>query len=92
MLYFDHEALKYLNHQQKLSARHAKWVEFLQSFQFVTKHKAGKLNQVANALSRRHSLLSTMQTTVFGFDHIKELSAVDLDFGEIWKRCLEGPQ
>ena len=83
MLYSDHESLKYLNHQQKLSARHAKWVEFFQNFQFVIKHKAGKLNQVVDALSRRHSLLSTMQTTVFRFDHIKELYAVDLDFGKI---------
>ncbi|XP_060177884.1 uncharacterized protein LOC132607823 [Lycium barbarum] len=53
VLYSDHEAIKYLNHQQKLNARHAKWVEFLQNFQFVIKHKAGKLNQVADALSRK---------------------------------------
>ena len=91
-LYSDHKALTYLNHLQKLSPRHVKWVEFLQSFQFVIKHKAGKLNQVVDALSRRHSLLSTIQTTMFKFDHIKELYAVDPDFGEIWRICLEGPQ
>ena len=55
----------------------------------MIKHKAGKLNQVVDALSKRHSLLSTMQTMVFGFDHIKELYAIDLNFG---KMCLEGPQ
>ena len=32
VLYSDHEALKYLSTQHKLSARHAKWVEFLQVF------------------------------------------------------------
>ncbi|XP_060170605.1 uncharacterized protein LOC132601543 [Lycium barbarum] len=92
VLYSDHEALKYLNHQQKLNARHEKWVEFLQNFQFVIKHKAGKLNQVADALSRRPCVLSIMQTNVFGFDHIKELYEADPDFGVIWTRCLEGPQ
>jgi len=32
VLYSDYEALKYLNGQHKLNPRHAKWVEFLQSF------------------------------------------------------------
>ena len=58
----------------------------------MIKHKVEKLNHVADALSRCHSFLSTMQTTVFEFDHIKELYAVDADFGKMWKRCLEGPQ
>jgi len=39
VLHFDHEALKYLNGQHKLNPSHAKWVEFLQSFSFVAKHK-----------------------------------------------------
>ena len=33
-----------------------------------------------------------MQTTVFDFDHIKELYATDPDIGETWRRCLEDPQ
>ncbi|KAI4380164.1 hypothetical protein MLD38_006385 [Melastoma candidum] len=32
VLHTDHEALKYINGQHKLSRRHAKWVEFLQAF------------------------------------------------------------
>ena len=35
VLYTDHQALKYLNCQSKLSFKHAKWVEFLQSYTFV---------------------------------------------------------
>ena len=34
ILHSDHEALKYIQGQPKLNSRHAKWVEFLQSFHF----------------------------------------------------------
>ena len=33
VLYSDHEALKYLSTQHKVGTQHAKWVEFLQTFQ-----------------------------------------------------------
>ncbi|XP_071708698.1 uncharacterized protein [Rutidosis leptorrhynchoides] len=56
VLFSDHEALKYINGQHKLNPRHAKWVEFLQMYSFVSKHKAGTSNVVADALSRRYSL------------------------------------
>ncbi|GJW31109.1 RNA-directed DNA polymerase [Tanacetum coccineum] len=55
VLFSDHEALKFINGQHKLKPRHAKWVEFIQAFSFVIRHKVGSNNQVADALSRRHS-------------------------------------
>jgi hypothetical protein len=91
ILHSDHEALKYLNSQQKLNTRHAKWSEFLQAYSFSIKHKAGKLNQVADALSRRYSLLNAMQVQVLGFDVVKELYKGDPDFGYAWKECSNGP-
>ena len=90
MLYSDHEALKYLRTQHKLSARHAKWVEFLQTFQFVLKHKSRLLNKVADSLSRRHALLNIMHYVVVGFEIVKTLYENDYDFGIIWKACLGG--
>jgi hypothetical protein len=42
ILHSDHEALKYLSSQQKLSKRNAKWSEFLQAYSFSIKHKSGK--------------------------------------------------
>jgi len=35
VLYYDHEALRYLNSQKKLNHRHGHWVEYLQAYSFV---------------------------------------------------------
>ena len=64
----DHESLKYLKGQGKLNKRHTKWVKFLEQFPYVIKHKKGKRNIVADALSRRHFLLSMLETKMIGFD------------------------
>ena len=57
-----------------------KWVEYLQSFTFVIKHKSGVTNRVVNALIRRCSLLTEMQVEVLGFDEMKELYDADPNF------------
>lgn len=87
VIHSDHESLKYLKGQGKLSKRHAKWVEFLEQFPYVIKHKKGKANVVADALSRRYSLISTLQTRLLGFEHIRNLYAVDEDFAGIFLDC-----
>jgi ribonuclease HI len=51
ILYSDNHALQFINNQPKLNQKHAKWVEFLQSFTFVIKHTSGKLNKVVDALA-----------------------------------------
>jgi hypothetical protein len=84
ILYSDHEALKHLNSQQKINRRHAAWSEFLQPYPFLLKHKAGIQNVVADALSRRHTLLSTLQVKVIGFETVKELYKDDPDFQKFW--------
>ena len=92
ILHSDHEALKYTQGQHKLNARHAKWVEFLQSFHFTIKHKSGKLNQGADALSRRHLLLFQLDACVLGFEHLKALYDQDEDFGKIYEECHRHPK
>ena len=49
VIHTDHESLKHLKGQDKLNCRHAKWVEFLESFPYVIRYKSGKENIVANA-------------------------------------------
>lgn len=90
ILHSDHESLKYINGQQKLSPRHAKWVEFLQSFHFSSKYKDGKSNVVADALSRRYALLATLDVRLLGFETLKDYYEADNDFGELFGKCQNG--
>ena len=63
---------------------HAWWVAYIQHFHFTLKHKSGVTNKVANVLSKRASLLTTLRTEVVGSDCLKELYENDEDFGDIW--------
>ncbi|GKB53307.1 RNA-directed DNA polymerase [Tanacetum coccineum] len=91
ILFSDHKALKFINGQHKLKPRHAKWVEFIQAFSFVIRHKVGSNNQVVDALSHRHSLITTIQIRVLGFDSFRGLYCDDPDFRETWSKCDHGP-
>ncbi|XP_035546591.1 uncharacterized protein LOC118348639 [Juglans regia] len=53
VIHTDHESLKHLKGQQRLNKRHAKWVEFIETFPYVIRYKQGKENVVADVLSRR---------------------------------------
>jgi len=39
VIHSDHESLKYFKGQNKLNNRHAKWVDFIEQFSYVIKHK-----------------------------------------------------
>ena len=79
--------MKHLKGQCKLSRRHAKWVEFIETFPYVIKYKQGHENVVVDALSRRYVLLNTLNTKLLGFEYIKELYLDDHDFGAIYDTC-----
>ncbi|KAK1561350.1 hypothetical protein QYE76_018190 [Lolium multiflorum] len=88
IIHSDHESLKYLKSQHTLNKRHAKWVEFIESFPYVIKYKKGKDNVVADALSRKLTLLLTrLDFHVLGLDEIKEQYASDTFFGPIFAKC-----
>ena len=63
-------------------------MEFLEQFPYVIKHKQGKNNVVADALSRRYALLNLLGSQFLGFDHIKELYHDDFDFSLIYQECI----
>ena len=49
----DHQSLRYLQTQPHLSLRQARWSQLLQDYDFEVEYRSGKLNVVADALSRR---------------------------------------
>jgi hypothetical protein len=86
----DHESLKHIRGQEKLNKCHAKWVEFIESFSYIIKHKKGKKNVIADALSRHYTMLSQLDHKFFGLESIKELYATDVDLKDAYKNCREG--
>ena len=66
VIHSDHESLKHLKGQLKLNKRHAKWSEFIESFPYIVKYKKGKENIIADAFSRRHVLLSQLDSKILG--------------------------
>jgi hypothetical protein len=82
--------LKYLKGQANLNKRHAKWIEFIELFPYIIKHKKGKDNVIANALSRRYTMLSQLSHKIFGLETIKGLYATDLDFKDAFANYREG--
>ncbi|KAG7568203.1 Ribonuclease H-like superfamily [Arabidopsis thaliana x Arabidopsis arenosa] len=90
VLFTDHDALRHLDSQAKVSSRHASWIAYLQQFTFSIRHQSGKTNRVADALSRRHSLITTMNTSVLGFAALADLYPTDPFFGRIFVEATNG--
>ena len=55
-IYTDHKSLQYVKTQPSLSAKQTRWVQFLDTFDWDVQYKEGKLNVVADAISRRPDL------------------------------------
>ncbi|KAL5538163.1 hypothetical protein UlMin_045629 [Ulmus minor] len=87
ILHSDHRTLQFLHSQKSINRMHARWIMFLQRFSYVFKHKAGVNNKVADALSRRPSLLSIMHSEVVGFENLQDVYPTDPDFRTIWAKC-----
>nr|GEU59358.1 putative reverse transcriptase domain-containing protein [Tanacetum cinerariifolium] len=88
VLFTDHDSLRHIRTQDKVSHKHGRWLAFREKFTFVVKHKTGVSSRVADALSRRNSLLVTMQVDVPGLDLIRDMVIVDPYFSVV----LQGVQ
>jgi hypothetical protein len=82
--------LKHIRGLTKLNKCHAKWVEFIETFSYIIKHKKGKENVIADTLSRRYTILSQLDHKIFGLESIKELYATDVDIKDVYENCREG--
>jgi hypothetical protein len=90
VIHSNHESLKHIRSQPKLNRRHAKWVEFIESFPYIIKHKSGKENIIVDALSRRYTMLSQLDFKIFGLETIKSQYSYDDDFKDVLLNCREG--
>jgi hypothetical protein len=90
VIHSDHKSLKHIRSQGKLNCRHAKWVEFIESFPYVIKHKKGKENVITDALSRRYTLLTQFDCKIFGLDIIKTQYVNDANFKDVLLHCKDG--
>ena len=59
----DNVATTCFQSQKKLSAKQARWQDYLAEFDFTLEYKPGKANVVADALSRRTSLATIVSST-----------------------------
>uniref|UniRef100_A0A2N9I7U7 Integrase catalytic domain-containing protein n=1 Tax=Fagus sylvatica TaxID=28930 RepID=A0A2N9I7U7_FAGSY len=87
-------SLKYPTYDKELYALvraletwHARWLEYIETFPYVIRYKQGKENIVADALSRRYVLLTSMSAKMLGFEYVKDMYADDADFSDVYKAC-----
>lgn len=73
----DHANLKWLMSSTKMSGRLAHWVLELQEFDFEVRHKAGKANRNADALSRLLTIMPIQAVAVPTADDILEHQRAD---------------
>ena len=88
--FLDNERMAYLKFCKIIMAWFQFSLEFIESFPYVIKHKKGKDNVIADALSRRYTFLSQLDCRIFGLESIKEQYALDPDFNEVLLNCKEG--
>ena len=81
----DHKNLSYFKSARKITPRQARWMEFLEEFDFELEHIPGSTNTVADLLSRRsdhnkgvdiNSSVQILPDHLFTARVTRELSAV----------------
>ena len=61
------------------------WIHW--DFPYVIKHKKGKENVIADALSRHYTMLSQLDFKIFGLETIKDQYVHDADLKDVMQNC-----
>ncbi|KAG3078282.1 Transposon Tf2-9 polyprotein [Phytophthora idaei] len=73
VIYTDHASLRTATNSPDLSQRMARWLSFFEEYNFRVEYKPGKLNVLADALSRRpdYELVHITRVTTDRYDRIR---------------------
>jgi hypothetical protein len=78
-VYIDHKCLKYIFTQLKLNMRQRRWLESIKDNELEIHYHLGKVNVVANALSRK-SQVNMMVAHPMPYELAKEFDRLSLGF------------
>ena len=65
---------------RKIESKTSNWVDFLQSYTFILKHRSGNSNRIVDTFNKRKILLTKMQIEVGGFKELTNLYLDDPNF------------
>ncbi|XP_027170630.1 uncharacterized protein LOC113770389 [Coffea eugenioides] len=77
----DHESLKHIKSQDKLSKRHARWITFIDSFTFVIKYKTVRESHGGGLMGHSATRYSPFEI-VYGFNPLTPLDLTPLPVHE----------
>ena len=75
-VYSDHRSLQYLFFQKELNMRHKTWMEYIKDYDFPIIYHPGKVNVVADALSRKSVSVASLQ----GFYNFQQFEDLGVEF------------
>ncbi|GBG76336.1 hypothetical protein CBR_g22083 [Chara braunii] len=93
-IFSDHSTLQWMKSQGELNDKLARYIQFIDMFDFELRHKKGCYNRVADALSRRLDALFLISTHSFGErtrQTIAQLLPQDEIFGPIVRNLQDNP-
>jgi hypothetical protein len=78
-VYTDHKSLKYIFTQSELNMRQRRWLELIKDYELEIHYHPGKVNVVADALSRK-SQVNLMVARSMPYELAKEFDRLSLGF------------
>ncbi|GBG78897.1 hypothetical protein CBR_g28611 [Chara braunii] len=94
-IFSDHSTLQWLKSQGELNDKLARYIQFIDMFDFELKHKKGCYNKVVDALSRRPDSFALISSThSFGEEYCRTIARLlpqDETFGPIVRNLQANP-